>query len=323
MLGAHRRRAIGFGQTVNMRQIETHFFHAFDHRHRRCRARDQAMHRVVDTLLHRRRGIEQQVMHNRRAAIVRDLVRANQIENRLRVDAPQTHIGARRCRDCPRETPAVAVKHRQRPQIHRMRCHAPRHDVAHRVEIRAAVVIHHALGVTRGARGVVKGERVPLLVRHFPGKIRVPLGNECFVVDAAQQLAALERGIIHIDHQWFVLHQRKRFFDRRGKLAVGEQHLRFTMIEHECDCFGIEPRVQRVQHGAAHRHTEMRLIHRGDVGQHRRHRVTHADATLRERRCQPPATGIHLAPTQFLRTVNHRNTLGIHARRAPQQRQRR
>src|SRR3546814_2194492 len=55
------------------------------------------------------------------------------------------------------------MEHRQGPQIDRMRRQAPGQDVAERQQIGAAVVIDDALGIARGARGVVQRDRIPLV----------------------------------------------------------------------------------------------------------------------------------------------------------------
>jgi hypothetical protein len=44
------------------------------------------------------------------------------------------------------QLPAVAVEHRQRPQIDAVPRHAPGQDVAHAVQVRAPVVVDDALG---------------------------------------------------------------------------------------------------------------------------------------------------------------------------------
>ena len=58
--------------------------------------------------------------------------------------------------------------------------------------------------------------------------------------------------------------------------------LKLAMVELEGDRGRIEPDVQGVQHGARHRNREMHLVHRGNVRQHRRHRIAVTDAAAGE-----------------------------------------
>jgi hypothetical protein len=83
-----------------------------------------------------------------------------------------------------------------------VRAHAPDLDVAERVQVGAAVVVDHALGVSGGARGVVERDRPPFVGRRRPGVIRVALGQQRLVVERAQALAAALSGglgIVDVD----------------------------------------------------------------------------------------------------------------------------
>src|SRR5262249_13360056 len=92
-------------------------------------------------------------------------------------------------RNHPREGPAVAVEHRQRAEIGAVVVHAAGEHVADGEEISAAVVIDHALRIAGGAGGIVERDRVPLVVGHFPGEVRIARREKILVVDAAQPLA--------------------------------------------------------------------------------------------------------------------------------------
>jgi hypothetical protein len=70
-------------------------------------------------------------------------------------DPPQADMRPGECGNGPWEAPAVAVEHRQCPQIDRMMPHAPDEDVAERIQISAAVVIDDTLRVAGRAGGVV------------------------------------------------------------------------------------------------------------------------------------------------------------------------
>jgi len=85
-------------------------------------------------------------------------------------------------------------------RVDRVLRHAPADDVGGGVELRAAVVINHALGVARGAAGVVEGDRVPLVGGQLPGKLRVAFGEQALVAQAAKALRrrAID-GVFNVD----------------------------------------------------------------------------------------------------------------------------
>ena len=120
-----------------------------------------------------RRGVQQRRHHDRRAAKVRHFVIGDGVEDRRGTHRAEADMRAGNDRQGPGEAPAVAVKHRQRPQIDRMLAHAAGDDVAEREQISAAVMIHHAFRIAGGARGVVERDRVPLVAGHLPGEIRI------------------------------------------------------------------------------------------------------------------------------------------------------
>ena len=116
----------------------------------------------------------------------------------------------------------------------------------------------------------------------LPGEVGIAFGEECLVVDARRGARrARVFGIVDIDDQRLRrLEQRQRRLDDGRKLAVGDQHLGLAVVQHEGDGLGIEAGVQRIEHGAGHRHAEMALEHRRRVGQHHRDGVALADAAL-------------------------------------------
>src|SRR5258705_3947085 len=60
----------------------------------------------------------------------------------------------------PGEAPAVAVEHRQAPEVDRAWAEAGMHDCGERVQRRAAMGEHHALRPPRRAARVVDADRV-------------------------------------------------------------------------------------------------------------------------------------------------------------------
>ena len=67
------------------------------------------------------------------------------------------------------------------------------------------------------------------------------------------------------------------------------------MIELEGNGLRIEPRVDCVQNGAAHRNAVVGFQHRRDVRQQHRHRMPPAHTFARERRAKLARAGIELA----------------------------
>ena len=98
------------------------------------------------------------------------------------------------------------------------------------------------------------------------------------------------------------------------ELAVGDHHLGFAMLQHEGDGFGVQTHIEGVEHGADHRHAEMRFEHRRNVRQHHRHRVALADATAGQRRGQAPAARVGLGPVAANRAMYHRRVVRVHRR---------
>ena len=94
------------------------------------------------------------------------------------------------------------------------------------------------------------------------------------------------------------------------------------VLEHEGDGLRIQPRVEGVEHRAAHRDAEMRLVHGRRIGQQHRHGVADADPAPRQRRREAPRTGVRFLPRVALRAVDHRQAPRIDRCGALDERQR-
>jgi hypothetical protein len=271
----------------------------------------------------RRRRIEQGRHHDRRAAEMRDLVSADGVVHRGRAHLAQAHMCAGHDRDRPREAPAVAVEHRQGPEIDASLAHAAGEHVADGEEISAAMVIDHALGVAGRARGVIERDRVPFVVRHRPRKARIARRDEVLVLDRAQPLAgAGEFGIVIVDDQRLHLGKRERLLRELGEFAVGDQHLGVGVFELEGDNGGIEPGVDGVEHCPSHRHAVVAFEHRRRVGEHGGDGVAARDPALGERRRQLPRAGVEIGVAPAHGPMNDRGAVGKHGGRPFQERQR-
>jgi hypothetical protein len=171
---------------------------------------------------------------------------------------------------------------------------------------------HDAFRISGGARCVVKGDRIPFVFRIGPGKIGIARGKKAFVVDLAERLARRAERIIDIDHEQLLAELSERRRDDAREFAVGDQHLRLAMFQDEGNGLGVEPRVERIQHRADHRHAEMRLEQMRRVRRHHRDGVVLADAAALERAGKPAAARVGLGPATTLCTMDHGELVGMH-----------
>ena len=306
VLGADRNRAVDLGQSIDMSQIDTDLLGALDDRGRWRGAGDLTGDSVGHAGPQRRVAVDQQRVNDGGAAHVGDAFVADGVPSGFGFHAAQADIDPGAFGDGPGEGPAVAMEHRQRPEVDRVVRHSPGQDVADRVQMGAAMVVDHALRVARCAGCVAEGNRVPLVGWVLPVIRRIALGQERFVGDRSHQVAVRPGRIVDVDHQRFFVQHRQSRFDNRRKLPVGDQNPSTAVLQHEGDGLGVEAGVQRVQHRPAHRHAEMRLVHRGRVGQHHGHGVVLADAPPRQSGRQPPAPRIGLRPGVPLRAMHDR-----------------
>ena len=247
--------------------------------------------------LRRIRRVDQRVVDDRRAGHVGDAVLSDQLEDFGGIDLAQADIDAGRRRDGPWKAPAVAVEHRQRPEIDRMLAEIAGEDVADGVEVGAAMVGHHALRIARGSRGIAERDGVPFVLRQPRDETFIALRQRVLVFDLADPLAAGESRIVDVDDEWlWTLHQGQRLRYHAGKFRIDQDDLGAAVIELEGDRGGIEPDVERVEHRARHRHRKMHFVHRGDIRQHRRDRIAVADVSAREVGRKAPAARIGLRP---------------------------
>ncbi len=247
----------------------------------------------------------------------------DRLVDRPGLDPAQTHMRTGERGYGPRKAPAVAMEHRQRPQIDRVLRHPPHQDVAERVQVGAAMVIDDPFRVAGGARGVVERDRVPLVLGGDLGEIGVTLGEEGFVIERAKALPARTLRVGDVDDQRLLVEEGERAADRRREFGVGDQHHGFAVAEDEGDRLGIEADVERVQHRAGHRDAEMRLEGLGHVGRHQRHRVAAPDTARRQRRGEAAAAFEALPPGMAALAMDDRGVLGVDRRRAQQKPDRR
>ena len=162
---ADRGRPVGLGQAVEVGDAEAHALHRLDHRAGRCGTAGGDLHPLLEAALHLVRRVDQHGQHDRGAAEMRHLLVAQRGEDDGGIDLAQADMGAAGGSDAPGVGPAVAVEHRQRPQVDRAGAEAEDQRVAKRVQVGAAMVVDDTLRVAGGARGVAERDRFPLVVR--------------------------------------------------------------------------------------------------------------------------------------------------------------
>ena len=234
-----------------MQHLDAEFpVEGLDHRRRRGRAADHGV-------LHRRElelvglhVVEQRQPHGRHAGregdalLLEQLVEAGAVEGHAREHQLRPDQGGR-----VGQAPGVDVEHRHHRQDHRARRNAQR--VGQRrgigVQQRRAMVIEHALGIARGARGVAKrGSRTFIELRPFvsAGLVR----DQLLVDQQVGDLAVLGqmRAVGHGHDMAHRLELRQQLLDRRQEVEVDEEELILGVVDDVDDLLGEEPRVDGV-----------------------------------------------------------------------------
>ena len=148
--------AIDFGQAIDMHHFKARRLHRRQHCFGRRRRRDHEGDALGKAFAFLFAGAEQGGHHNRRAAQMGDAMRRQRVVDRARPHPTQADMGARHHRQAPGKTPAIAMKHGQGPQQHRMAWNVARQHIAVTHQRRAAMMADHALGIAGGARGIVQ-----------------------------------------------------------------------------------------------------------------------------------------------------------------------
>src|SRR3954447_16896886 len=104
-----------------------------------------------------------------------DAVLCNQLENSGGIDLAQADVDPGRRGDGPGKAPAVAMKHRQGPEIDGMLPQVAGKDITDRVEIGATMMGNDALRIAGGPRRIAQRNGVPFVLRRPWGKVGVTL----------------------------------------------------------------------------------------------------------------------------------------------------
>ena len=173
--------------------------------------------------------------------------------------------------------------------------------------------IDGTLRIARRARCVEQADRVPLVTGARPREVRVARQQEVFVLDLAEPRHVGGLLVGDVNHEERLADLLQRGADRCVELAVDKDHLRFAMLERERDGRCIEADVDRVQHGAQHRHGVVNLEVGEDIGRDHRDGVPGPHARFRKRRGEPPASRIELPICELALPVDDRDPVAEEA----------
>ena len=313
--GADAVRAVGLGEAVDVENLGAERLHVGDDRRRRRRRRGDNVQLAGEDGGLGARMVDQRYQHDGRAAQVGDLLPLDEVEHPGRLQPPQADVRAGHRGHAPREAPAVAVKHRQRPQVGRAVVHADLQRRGHGVQVAAAVRVQHPLGVAGGAAGVIDADRL-VFVLHRAVQQRVRAGGQKRLVIRSfiQGLADVTVLDVHhrLDAGQLVPHRADQF----RQFRVDAQHLAAGMVEDVGDFRRRQPGVDGHQDGPGQRHAEVRLQHGRDVGAQEADAVAldHADAVQSGRQPVHPVLQLPVGGARFV--VDHGCFVRIDARSA-------
>ena len=308
---AGHHRPVGLGQPVEVDRVQVELAHPLQQRRRGRRAAGGHRHVLLE-----RMGalvVDDAVVDRRRAAVVGDALGLEELPDPLRLDPAQADVRGAGGRHAPGEAPAVAVEHRQRPEVDRVVAQLGLERDAERAQVGAAMRVDRALGLAGGARRVVDRDRLVLAADRRLDRVGRAGGQELLV--GVVGLA----GVLDHDHLEVV---ELDVLDERVQRRVDEQEARARVLEDVLELLFARARVHRDQHSAGERHAEVRLEQGRCVrGQDRDPLVLLQPAVL-DRRGEPVAASLELRVVVAPLAVDHRRALPQRDRVALEERQR-
>ena len=214
----------------------------------------------------------------RRAVVVGDAFLVDHLPDARGLDPPQTDVRAADRRHAPGEAPAVAVEHRQGPQIPSVEAHLRLEHLAERVDPRSPMRIHDTLGPARRARGVVDRKHLFFVLQPALDRRRRAAGEKILV-----RISGVT-GVVHAHDAQAGERQR---LHQRLELGVDEEELRAGVLEDVADLVRAEPRIDGDQHASRGRHAVVRLEHRRNVRAEKCHPVVLVHTGRAQRRGKP------------------------------------
>ena len=194
---------------------------------------------------------------------MRYILRLEELPDARRFYLPQAHVRAGYRRHRPRVGPAVAVEHRQRPQVVGVVVHPDLDDVAQSTQVRTPVRVHYTLRLPRRAGRIVDRDGFLFIFQHTLDRIRRAPGKVILV------RVSVLAGIVHA-HDLDAFHVGKQML----QLGVGKDHLRPRVLDDVGDLILAQAGVDRHQHVARSRHPEVRLQHRWDIRAEKRNPIS-------------------------------------------------
>src|SRR5918998_4496785 len=190
-------------------------------------------------------------LDGRGGAVVGDPLVLEELPDPGGLHLPQAHVRGGDGRYRPRESPPVAVKHGEGPQVLRLVAHPDLYDVAEGAQVRPAVGVHDALRTPRSARGVVNGDGLFLVFEHALHRLGRAFGQVVLV-----RIPRLARVVdAHDLDDLDVLEQLLQ-------LGVHEDHLRPRVLDDVGDLVLAQARVYGDEDQTRRRDAEVRLEHR-------------------------------------------------------------
>jgi hypothetical protein len=183
-------------------------------------------------------------------------------------------------------------------------------DGRERVQVRAAVRVHHAFRSSGRAARVVDRDRVELVFEP-PFGLGVAGAVDELVVVAVAALAtdehALDRRVRHEVTQ----------------RLVHDEHPRAGVPEDVVDLLGMQPGVDRDEHAACPGQAKVRLEKLGHIRRQEGDALAMPQPPLLERKREAPRALSRLRPCEATLTVDNRHTIAVDIRRPFEERDRR
>jgi hypothetical protein len=236
---------------------------------------------------------------------MRDRVIGDGVVHGFGADPSQADVRAGHQRERPGEAPAVAVEHRQRPQVHRMARHARREHVRIAHQGRTPMMVDDALRIAGGARRVIQRDGVPFVGGQLPREFGVAVFEKRFVIEIRKRCTqARVFAVVAVDDERLDSGCGERVAHEGRELAIRDQDLGVAVIELEREDRRVEARVEAVQYGARHRDRVVRLQHGRRVGQDDRDGISGPDATARQGGGETADARVELRVGQAPRSMN-------------------
>ncbi len=281
----NRIRPIGLGESVDMNDLGAQLGHLGDDR-RAGRGAGGRDHERISAPLGQRPGIRV-VGHRHQdgggGIEMRDAVLSDRLPDRPWLGSPQTDVGAADRRHTPGGAPAVAVKHRKRPQIDGFG-HVIRVDhLREGVEVSAPMAVHHTLRSPCCARRVVDRDRPFFVIDPERQRVERSARDEVLEGSVAAHHVGARCGVVKNDHLPECRATLEMVRHDRVERRVDHQDRGTGMIEDVSDFSSGQPGVDGDEHCRDQRNREMGDQHLGEIRHQIRHPISLAHAGSHER----------------------------------------